>query len=128
MPRLSEQIRGALRDAMAQKQMSQRDVAGILGWSQSRVSHILNGRVEMSVDDLAEFAFGLSLSVTELVRDRGLEFCAELTPTELRFLERWRQLPQPIRDAVMQLLAVQTMTQPQERRASAPVVKKNRPK
>ena len=99
MTRLSEQVRLRLREEMARKDMSQRDVAGILGWSQSRVAHILNGRVEMSIDDLAEFAFGLNLSVVETVRDPGMEFCADMTPTELRMFERMRQLHPTVLDA-----------------------------
>lgn len=126
MPRLSEQVRLRLREEMARKDMSQRDVAGVLGWSQSRVAHILTGRVEMSVDDLAEFAFGLSISPTEAVRDHGLEFCADMTPSELRFLEALRQLPQPDQDAVMRLLRVASNTRPQERRAAQAAEKKKR--
>lgn len=122
MPRLSEQVRIRLREEMAVKDMSQRDVAGILTWSQSRVAHLLNGRVEMSIDDLAEFAQALGLSPTEVVRDRGMEFVAEMTPSEMRFLERLRQLTQLQRDGLMVLLHITTTTQAQERRA-APVRK-----
>ena len=120
MTRLSEQVRLRLREEMARKDMSQRDVAGILGWSQSRVAHILNGRVEMSIDDLAEFAFGLNLSVVETVRDPGMEFCADMTPTELRMFERMRQLHPTVLDAIMTLLDVKGTTRAQERRAAAP--------
>ncbi len=125
MPRLSEQVRLRLREEMAVKEMSQRDVAGILTWSQSRVAHLLTGRVEMSIDDLAEFAQALSISPTEIVRDRGMEFVAEMTPSEMRFLERLRQLTQVQRDGLMVLLHITTTTQAQERRA-APVRKNPR--
>jgi transcriptional regulator with XRE-family HTH domain len=125
MPRLSEQVRIRLREELARKELSQRDMAGILGWSQSRVAHILNGRVELTVDDLADFAFGVGLTIVECVRDHGLEFCADMTPTELRFLERIRQLPQADRDAFMQILDVKTKTRVQERRA-VPLHKKTR--
>lgn len=124
MPKLSEQVRLKLREEMARLEMSQRDVAELLGWSQSRVAHLLNGRVEMSVDDLAEFAFILSVRPTEIIRDHGLEFCAEMTPSEMRFLERLRQLPQVQKDAMMQLFHIESMTRPQERRASPPSRKK----
>jgi len=124
MPKLSEQVRLKIREEMARLEMSQRDVAELLGWSQSRVAHLLNGRVEMSVDDLAEFAFILTIRPTEIIRDHGLEFCAEMTPTELRFLERLRQLPQTQKDAMMQLFHIESMTRPQERRAAPPTRKK----
>lgn len=118
MGRLSEQIRLRLREEMARLEMSQRDVAGILGWSQSHVAHILNGRVALTVDDLAEFAFGLNLSIVEAVRDRGMEFCAELTPSELRFLEIYRSLSQPNRDAIAQILTGHSTLVTEQRRAA----------
>lgn len=117
MPRLSEQVRLRLREEMTRLDMSQRDVAGILDWSQSRVAHLLTGRVEMTVDDLAEFTQAVGIRPTEAVRDHGLEFCADMTPTELRFVERIRQLDQASRDAIMQILDVKTKTRSQERRA-----------
>jgi predicted XRE-type DNA-binding protein len=120
MPRLSEQVRLRLREEMSKQDMSQRDIAGILAWPQSRVAHLLTGRVEMSVDDLAEFGQAVSLAPTELVRDRGMEFCAEMSPSEMRFLERLRQLTQVQRDGLMQLLNITAMTQAHERRAAPP--------
>lgn len=125
MPRLSEQVRLRLREEMARGDVSQRDMAGILGWSQSKVAHILNGRVELNIDDLAEFCFGVGIAPTEAVRDRGLEFCAEMTPTELRILERIRQLQPNVLDAVMTLIDVKAKTHQQERRAlPSKIVKK----
>ncbi len=124
MARLSEQVRLRLREEMARKEMSQRDVAGILDWSQSKIAHILNGRVELTVDDLAAFAFGLNLSVVETVRDPGMEFCADMTPTELRMFERMRQLHPTVLDAIMTLLDVKGTTKPQERRAAQPRAKR----
>lgn len=126
MPRLSEQVRLRLREEMTRRDMSQRDVAGLLGWTQSRVAHILTGRVEMSVDDLAEFAFGLGLVPTEVVRDRGMEFCAEMAPHELRVLEQLRQLPQADREAFIQVLGVRFKTLAPERRAGPPHQKKRK--
>lgn len=90
--RLSEAVRLRLREEMSKKQMSQRDVAGLLQWSQSRVAHLLTGRVELGVDELEGFAFALGLRVTELVRDRGMEFVTEMTPSELRLFEFIRTL------------------------------------
>src|SRR5215204_2060480 len=117
MPRRSEDIRIRLRDEMSRQRLSQRDVAGMLGWSQSKVAHILTGHVEMNVDDLAEMCSVLRLSLTEAVRDRGLEFCADLTPTELRILERVRQLPSNLVDAFMLLLDIKKKTHAPDRHA-----------
>jgi transcriptional regulator with XRE-family HTH domain len=117
---LSDRVRQRIKDEMSRQHLSQRDVAGLLTWSQSRVAKVLTGRVEMGVDDLGALCFALNLHPTEAVRDHGLEFLAEMSPTELRILERIRQLPKPIFDAVMTLLDVYKTTAPQERRALAP--------
>lgn len=120
MSRLSEQVRLRIREEMAHRKMSQNAMASAIGWSKSQVAHCLTGRVEMTVDDMAELAFGLGLQLTEIVRDRGLEFCAEMTPTELRILERIRQLKRPDLDAFIQLLDMKATTRLQERRAMPP--------
>jgi len=115
--RVAEQARERIRDGMREKALSQRDVAELLKWSQSRVAKLLNARVEMGVDDLEALCFAVGITLTEAVRDRGLEFCAEMTPTELRVLERFRQLQPNVRDAVMTLLDVRAHTPLSERRA-----------
>jgi transcriptional regulator with XRE-family HTH domain len=121
---LTERARRRIRDEMTRLHLSQRDVAGICAWSQSRVSKLLNGRVEMGLEDLAGLCFAVSLKPTEVVRDQGLEFCAELTPIELRFLEHLRQLPTPTTDSLMQILGIKSPQQ--TRRASAPKKKRAR--
>ncbi len=102
----SEKARLRIREEMAKRDLSQRDLAGILGWSQSRVSKNLNARIELGLDDLAALCFAVGISLTEAVRDRGMEFCAEMTPTELRTLERMRALPADVKEAFLKLLAV----------------------
>ncbi len=114
----SDQARLRVREEMERQKMSQREMSDLLKWSQSRVAKILTGRVELSLDDLEALCFAVGLSVVEAVRDHGMEFCADMTPTELRILERMRQLPQPITDSLLQLLNVKDHTRPQERRAA----------
>jgi transcriptional regulator with XRE-family HTH domain len=106
MATLSDRIRERLRAEMAARHLSQRDVAGIAGWSQSRVAKLMTGRVEMGVDDLEGLCFALDLSLTEVVRDPGLEFCADLTPTELRLLEQYRKQSEPMKTAITEILQV----------------------
>lgn len=113
----SDQARLRIRDEMERQKLSQREVADLLKWSQSRVGKILIGRVGLDLDDLDALCFVLGISLTEAVRDHGFEFCAEMTPTELRFLERLRKLPQPDQDALMRILAVAPATRAQDRRA-----------
>lgn len=112
----SDQARRRVRDEMDRKKLSQRDVAGILGWTQSRVGKVLTGRVQLLVDDLEALCFAVGLHLTEAVRDPGLEFVADMTPSELRLLERFRQLTAPEKDAYNTLLRVQSPSA--ERRAT----------
>jgi transcriptional regulator with XRE-family HTH domain len=107
MESLSQRVRQRIREEMTKQRLSQRDVSGLLKWSQSRVAKLLTGRVELGVDDLGALAFAVGISPTEAVRDRGLEFCAELTPTELRMLEHLRLLPPEQRDAFFSILRAQ---------------------
>lgn len=69
----------------------------------------------MGVADLESLCFAISLPIVEAVRDHGMEFFAEMTPTELRTLERIRQLNEPDRDAYLHLLSVKVAS---KRRAS----------
>lgn len=114
---LSRRALTRIKAEMATKHLNQTELGGILEWSQSKMSKVLNGRVELTVDDLDALCFGVGLSPVETVRDHGLQFCAELKPTELRLLERFRQLPPYVRDAIMELLNVRGTTRLEERRA-----------
>lgn len=100
---LADRLRARIREEMAARAIQQRDVAGITGWSQSKVAKILQNQMVLTVDILEGFAFALNLSPVELVRDRGYEFCAELTPTELRILQVMRDRPTDAA-AIQQLL------------------------
>lgn len=119
MATLAERVRDKIKDEMARKHLSQRDVAGLLGWSQSRIAKLMTGRVELGIDDLEGLSFAVGLAPTEVVRDRGLEFCAEMTPTELRLLERYRQSPNAVKDALLTLMDVKVRTAQPERHAGA---------
>lgn len=116
---LSVRARARIRDEMVRRDLNQRDMANLLEWKESRMSKILNGRTEIGLEELDALAFAVGLRPTELVRDHGLEFCAEMTPTELRVLERIRQLRPDQLDALMTMLAVTLSTRKQERRAGS---------
>lgn len=106
-----------IREEMEERGISQRDLADMLNrrdrqivWTQSKVGKVLAGRVKARVDDVELMADVIGLRLSEVVRDRGLEFYAEMTPTEVRILERLRQRPQML-DAVRILLDVQGSVQ-----------------
>lgn len=82
-----------IREELESRDISQRDLSERLKCSQGRVAKLLNGRVELRLDDVAEMAHVIGLPLTEVLRDRGLEFYAEMTPTEVRIIERLRQRP-----------------------------------
>lgn len=103
---LGERVRLLLREEKARKKLSEREMADLIQWTQSRVAQKLSGRTPITLDELESLCFALGLSPTEAVRDRGLEFCAEMTPSELRLLERLRQLPRPALDGIMAILQI----------------------
>lgn len=112
---------------MTEKHLTQRDVAGLTGWSQSRVAKVLNGRTAVDVDELGEFCAAVELSPVETIRDPGLEFVADLTPYELRMLERFRAIDPKLQEAVATILNVKKPTTPQ-RYANDPTKKGRLPR
>jgi transcriptional regulator with XRE-family HTH domain len=121
--KLSERVRLRLRDEMTRKNVSQRDLADLLDTNQSRISKLLNGHVDMRVDDLEQLAFGLGLPIVEVIRDQGLEFFAEMTPTELRLFHQMRREPDKFA-GVLALFEVRTKTNKPERYAGRSTDKK----
>lgn len=104
----STKVRERIAEEMRVKKLSHRDIAGILQWNPNKVHKLMNGRVRMTVDDLWWLAFAISVPVSELVRDRGMEFFAEMTPTELRAFQNLRASPKEYQDAIYKILHVRT--------------------
>lgn len=100
--------------------MAQVDLANLLNWTPGKTSKILNANVPLLVDVLDDLCFATGITIVEAVRDHGLEFVADLTPTELRVLERFRQLKPQEQDAMLTVFAVNRNTRLQERRALPP--------
>jgi transcriptional regulator with XRE-family HTH domain len=92
-----------VRIEMQRRGLSQVDVAGLIHWTQSKVSKVLNGETALMVNDLDALCVAVGLRLTEAVRDHGVEFCAEMSPTELRVLEELRRCPGAV-DALLLLL------------------------
>lgn len=112
-----------IREEMTERGITQRDLAETLHCSQGKVAKLLNGGVRLRLDELDVLARAVGLTLVEVVRDRGLEFFAEMTPTELRVLERLRRRPQAL-DGLMLLLDVRTTQAP---KSHAYVPKRRRP-
>lgn len=119
LPPLNDRVRERLKDEKALKKFSERNLAEWLQWSQPKVAQKLGGRTDITLNELESLCSVLGIAPSEAVRDRGLEFCAELTPTELRFLENLRRMTQADRDAFLHLANVKKATGP-ERYATDP--------
>lgn len=100
-----------IREEMTARNISQRDLADRLNCSQGRIAKMLNGHVELRLNDAEELAQAVGLTLVEVIRDRGLEFYAEMTPTEVRMLERLRQRPSAMQ-GVLYILELRTDTPP----------------
>jgi len=111
-----------IRIEMRRLNLNQADLATQIGWTQSKVSKVLNGETELAVEDLDALCFGVGVRITEAVRDHGMEFCAELTPTELRILEGIRHRGPEVAAAIMRLLFLKAPDAPQ----AMPLRKKTR--
>ena len=126
----SDQARLRIREEMERQRLSQRELVQLLGdgWTQSGIQKILVGRVQLTVDDLESICFALGIHLTEVVRDHGLEFCAEMTPTEMRMLERLRQMPTEERDLYLRLMEVKAHTRAEPRGATQkrPIIPRGR--
>jgi transcriptional regulator with XRE-family HTH domain len=101
---LNERARQRLREEKDRLKLGERDIAAFTGWSRAKVNQKLAGTTDITLNDLQALCEAMRLPPSEAVRDRGLEFCAEMTPTELRILELLRHLPKPAFDAVLTLL------------------------
>lgn len=71
---VSERAMMRIREEMAERKLSQRDLARLLRCSQGRVGKILAGSINLRLNDLALLADAVGITLVETVRDRGLEF------------------------------------------------------
>lgn len=116
---LNDRVRDRLKTEKAALGLSEQDLANWMQWGKSKVAQKLGGRTDLTLNELESLCSALSITPTEAVRDRGLEFCAELTPTELRLLEQIRKLDGPTREAILHLANVKRAIGP-ERFATDP--------
>jgi transcriptional regulator with XRE-family HTH domain len=121
---LNDRVRQRLKDEKIARKLSERDIAGLIQWTQSKVAQKFSGRTPITLDELDALCFALSILPSEAVRDRGLEFSAEMTPTELRVLENFRHETDAMRDAVATILKVRLKQHAPERHAGALPTKK----
>jgi transcriptional regulator with XRE-family HTH domain len=100
---LAERAVLRIREEMTERKISQRTLADRLGCSQGRVAKLLNGGVMLRLEDVGVLAAAVGITVVEALRDRGVEFYAELSPSEVRLLDRLRRRPQALQGALLML-------------------------
>lgn len=106
---VADRIRHRLKDEMQARGLSQRDVALLITeqtgerWNQADVQKIVSGYIELKMNDLAAIADAIGITLCEAVRDPGREYVADLTPSEVRLLQRLQRRPEML-DAIMTLL------------------------
>lgn len=127
---VAERVRMRLKDEMQERHISQRELSDILArntgevWTQSRVQKVLTGYVELKVEDVDAMARALGISLCEAVRDPGMEFYAEMTPTEVRMFQRLQRKPDAL-DAILILLG---LPRPASERKARPDERPPKPK
>lgn len=109
---LNDRVRERLRTEKDRLKLTERDIAGMINWGQSKVAQKLGGRTPITMNELESLCFAMSLAPTEAVRDPGLEFVTEMTPTELRMFERIRKMTADQRAALLVVLNVAPVLEP----------------
>ncbi len=121
----ADPVRLRLRQLLADKGISQPKLCTLLStatgrpWLVQRMGKILNGHIELRVEDLVLICQVAGLSLVEVVRDPSREFVADLTPSEVRLINAMRDYPsisQPLIDIVRRLT-------PETRRPSRAVLR-----
>ena len=106
----AERVRQMVIALMDERKFSQRDFAERMGRSQPWVAKVIRGPrkggQDVRLEDLDDLALALGVTSVELVRDHGLEFVAELTPSEMRVLQQFRKLPAPLQQTVRDMLTI----------------------
>jgi hypothetical protein len=104
---LNERARERLGEEKDKKHVTIADLAAWCRWTGSKVHQKLLGRSAMTLDEFDTLCHALDIRPTEVLRDRGLEFCAEMTPTEMRELEQLRRLPRHAREMIQMYLRIE---------------------
>lgn len=97
---IGEFIRQRFREAKAEARWSQREMAALLGVSQSTVSDIERGRVRITADDLARFTGRLQKPITYFY-PAGMEADDD---KEADLLNLFRSLPQKWKQHIMSVV------------------------
>lgn len=96
-----------VKEEMTRLNLSQRDLAKRLKCSQGRIAKMITGRQKLQVNDLAMLAEAVGLTLSETIRDRDLEFFAEMSGIEVDILLTYRKKSMEMKRAFMTFLGME---------------------
>lgn len=97
----AERVRRRIAELLAERGWTQAALAAALGKTSPWMSQLLSGRLNLGLDELDAVALACGSTAVELVRDpEQFQYCADLTPSEMAMLRRYRKLGPSIRDAL----------------------------
>ncbi|EIX9031719.1 MULTISPECIES: helix-turn-helix domain-containing protein [Klebsiella] len=101
----NEQIAARLKQAREQRGLSQKALAEICGWAQSRVGNYESASRTIGIDDAVALAKALKMSPSELIfgEDSTQEW---LTPQHRRLISLFDQLPESEQERMIDLFQV----------------------
>lgn len=111
-------VRDRMRAWMETTGVSQRDFADDLDKSQVWLQKVLAGENAVRLKDLDEVAMAMRTTASELVRSTEERYQLELTPSEVRIVEKLRRRPEAFAAiaALLQVPTPPTTPRPHERR------------
>ncbi|MCT4701185.1 helix-turn-helix domain-containing protein [Enterobacteriaceae bacterium H20N1] len=98
-------IAARLKQAREQKGISQKKLADLCGWAQSRIGNYESGSRNIGIDDAATIAKALGISPVELVFGENITE-SWLTPKHRKLLALYDQLPEAEQDRMYDLFQV----------------------
>lgn len=90
-PTPAERVRERLKHWLAVTNLTQRELARTVQKSQVWVKHVLHGTNEVRLRDLDIVADAMRTTASELVRADDERYQLELSPTEVRVIEKLRR-------------------------------------
>lgn len=101
----ADRVRRRIKELLDERGWSQRALADALGKTQPWMSQLLGGSLRLGLDELDQVALALGATAVELVRDpEQFQFCADLTPSEMAMLRKYRKLGPSVREAIATLV------------------------
>lgn len=98
-------IAARLKKAREQKGLSQKKLADLCGWAQSRIGNYESGSRSIGIDDAITMADALGISAVELVFGEDITE-SWLSPKHRKLLALYNQLPESEQDRMFDLFQV----------------------